>query len=50
VEIYTIGFTQKAILGVGLTRRYHPSPDQPERHWLQVNNLHVAADPLWQLR
>jgi hypothetical protein len=37
------------ILSVGLTRRYQPAPDQPERHWLQVNNLHLAADPLWQL-
>jgi hypothetical protein len=35
------------ILGVGLTRPYSPGPNQPERHWLQVNNLHFEDDPLW---
>jgi hypothetical protein len=37
------------ILSMGLTRRYRPAPDQPERHWLQVNNLHFETDPLWRL-
>jgi hypothetical protein len=35
------------ILCVGLTRPYSPGPNQPERHWLQVNNLHFEDDPLW---
>lgn len=37
------------ILGVGLTRPYTSSRDFPPVHWLQVNNIHLADDPLWQL-
>ena len=40
---------QTTVLASSLKRRYRPAPDQPERHWLQVNNLHSEADPLWQL-
>ena len=38
-----------AILCMGLTRPYSPGPPQPERHWLQVNNLHLEDDPLWTM-
>ena len=41
--------SRNAILCVGLTRPYSPGPNQPERHWLQVNNLHFKDDPLWTL-
>jgi len=33
------------ILGVGLTRPFAPAEGQRERHWLQVNALHLASDP-----
>lgn len=37
------------ILGVGLTRPFQSTPDEPAQHWLQVNNLHFADDPCWRL-
>jgi hypothetical protein len=37
------------ILSVGLTRAYASSPDFSPVHWLQVNNIHLQDDPLWQL-
>lgn len=37
------------ILSVGLTRAYASSPDFRPVHWLQVNNIHLQDDPLWQL-
>ena len=37
------------ILCVGLTRPFHGTPDEPARHWLQVNNIHFADDPTWRL-
>jgi len=36
------------ILGVGLGRAWSQADDDKERHWLQVNNLHLQDDPLWQ--
>jgi hypothetical protein len=39
-----------AILSVGLTRPWQKRGDTAERHWLQVNNIHLEDDPLWQLR
>ena len=38
------------ILSVGLTRPWQKRGDTAERHWLQVNNIHLEDDPLWQLR
>jgi hypothetical protein len=35
------------LLGVGLSRAYAKLMDQPARHWLQVNNIHLADDPLF---
>jgi hypothetical protein len=40
----------EAILSVGLTRPWQKRSDTAERHWLQVNNIHLKDDPLWQLR
>ncbi|MBW3540976.1 MAG: hypothetical protein KY476_11955 [Planctomycetes bacterium] len=37
------------ILSVGLTRAFTSSDDSPPLHWLQVNNLHFADEPCWQL-
>ena len=37
------------ILSLGLTRKYRPSEDSDYIHWLQVNNIHLEEDPLWQL-
>jgi len=37
------------ILGVGLTRPFQSTPDEPALHWLQVNNLHFADEPCWRL-
>jgi len=34
----------RSILSVGLTRQLHG-----DKHWLQVNNIHVADDPIWRL-
>lgn len=33
------------ILGVGLTRPFASSEDQAERHWLQVNAIHLEQTP-----
>ncbi|MCZ7577863.1 MAG: hypothetical protein M5U18_12745 [Dehalococcoidia bacterium] len=38
------------ILGVGLTRPFAPGDGQSERHWLQVNALHLASNPGLRLR
>lgn len=39
---------EPVILSVGLTRPFSPSPDVPEMHWLQVNNVHFQEDQVWQ--
>jgi len=38
------------ILSVGLTRPWQKRGDTDERHWLQVNNIHLEDNPLWQLK
>jgi hypothetical protein len=40
----------EVILSVGLTRPWQKRGDTAERHWLQINNIHLEDDPLWQLR
>lgn len=35
------------LLSVGLTRAFRSTEDGPAWHWLQVNNIHLADDPLW---
>lgn len=37
-----------AILSVGLTRPWRKQGDTAERHWLQLNNIHLEDDPLWR--
>lgn len=36
------------ILSVGLTRPWRKSDRDVAKHWLQVNNIHLADDPTWQ--
>jgi hypothetical protein len=38
-----------AILSVGLTRPFKRDKSDSWRHWLQVNNIHLADDPLGDL-
>jgi len=40
---------QDVILSVGLTRKFRAADDAPYFHWLQVNNIHLKEDPVWQL-
>jgi hypothetical protein len=40
----------ETILSVGLTRPWQKRGDTAERHWLQVNNIHLKDNPLWRLR
>jgi len=35
---------------LGLTRPWRKRGDTAERHWLQVNNIHLRDDPLWRPR
>ena len=39
----------EAILSVGLTRPWRKRGDDAERHWLQVNNIHLEDAPIWRL-
>jgi hypothetical protein len=36
------------ILSVGLSRAWRKQNDTAERHWLQINNIHLEDDPLWR--
>lgn len=38
----------EVILSVGLTRLWRKQDDTVERHWLQVNNIHLRNNPLWR--
>ncbi len=38
---------EKIILSVGLARAFTAYNDTQRRHWLQVNNIHFATDPMW---
>lgn len=40
---------EDCILSVGLTRASASSPELDPIHWLQINNIHLAGDPVWQL-
>jgi hypothetical protein len=41
--------SRDVILGVGLTRKFRSADDATYRHWLQVNNIHLRAEPTWRL-
>ncbi len=36
------------ILSVGLTRPFRKEGGDAARHWLQVNNIHLEGEPLWE--
>ena len=38
------------ILSVGLTRPWQKAGEEVERHWLQVNNIHLQDNPVWTER
>jgi hypothetical protein len=38
----------KALLCVGLSRPFQKDGDREPRHWLQVNNIHLEDNPIWQ--
>ena len=40
----------EVIVAVGLSRPWQKLDDTVERHWLQVNNIHLEDDPIWQDR
>ena len=40
----------ETVLSVGLTRPWQKRGDDAERHWLQLNNIHLKDEPLWQLK
>jgi hypothetical protein len=44
-----IADSRDVILSVGLTRQFRTSDRAPYYHWLQVNNIHLPGEPLWQL-
>jgi hypothetical protein len=37
------------VLAVGLTRPWRKNGDTAQRHWLQVNNIHLEEDPLGKI-
>ena len=37
------------VLSMGLTRPFAGSSNFAPVHWLQVNNIHLEDDPIWQL-
>ena len=39
----------RVILSVGLTRPWQKPGEAEERHWLQVNNIHLEDQPVWRL-
>lgn len=38
----------RAILAVGVSRPFQKDDDSQPRHWLQVNNIHLEDQPIWQ--
>jgi len=39
---------EDVLLSLGLTRLHKSSTEPQGAHWLQVNNIHLRAEPLWQ--
>jgi hypothetical protein len=50
VELVTrqLASQNDVVLSVGLTRPFKGSEREPV-HWLQVNNIHLKENPIWQL-
>ena len=40
----------RVLVSVGISRPYRKSADDPPRHWLQINNFHLAKNPCWTLK
>lgn len=40
----------RVLVSVGLSRPYRKSANDPPRHWLQINNFHLADNPCWTLQ
>jgi hypothetical protein len=38
----------RVILSVGLARAFQVSGDTARRHWLQMTNVHLEDDPVWE--
>lgn len=36
------------VVSVGLARAFKAQSDTKRRHWLQLNNVHMETDPVWQ--
>lgn len=36
------------VLSIGLGRKWKKPGDTEERHWLQVNNIHLEDNPIWR--
>lgn len=43
-----MGKSREVILSVGLARPWQKPGDDAPMHWLQVNNVHMQADPTWR--
>jgi hypothetical protein len=39
----------RVLVSVGLCRAFRKSAEEPSRHWLQVNNIHLPEEPCWKL-
>jgi len=37
----------EVILSVGLARKFKARNDTEQRHWLQINNIHLSDEPIW---
>jgi hypothetical protein len=37
-----------ALLAVGVSRPFQKDDDSQPRHWLQINNIHLQDNPIWQ--
>jgi hypothetical protein len=45
-----IALQPEVLVSVGLSRPYRKTADDLPRHWLQINNFHLAHDPCWNLQ
>ncbi len=38
----------RTLLCVGLSRPFQKDGESAPRHWLQINNIHLEDNPIWQ--